>query len=269
MPAFRRALMPSLLAASFLLPAALPVAATTAASPSVTSAESAALIYANRERTSRGLVALRLDPRVLTVADGRAQVMAQTDVLSHDQADGTNVFDILSANGIKWYGGGEIIAWNQVTNLTSSAKGAVSQWMHSSGHRAILLSRAYNYVAFGVAVSPNSGKRYWAGVFIKGPDRTGAWTRLSSMAKSVTSATRTRVTFHWTGGDVQLQVLTSGLRYFQFQRRIAGGEWLTSSVTGATTYSVSWARGSTYEFRVRAVDRVGNWGPWRGITVRL
>ena len=40
-------------------------------------------------------------------------------------------------------------------------------------HRATgpsCLSKSYNYVAFGMAVSPRSGKRYWAGGLIKGPD---------------------------------------------------------------------------------------------------
>ena len=266
--ALRRRFAPLLLAGLFLVPSAAPVSATTTVSAAST-AESAALTYANNERTAHGLVALRLDPRVQAIAEGRAQVMAQTDQLSHDQADGNNVFDLLSAAGITWYGAGEIIAWNTTSNLAASAKQAVAQWMGSSPHRAILLSKDYDYVAFGVSVSPTSGKRYWAGVYIKGPDRTGAWTHLYAPTKHILSSTRSRVSFHWTGADTRLQVLTSGLRYFEVQRRFAGGTWVSYGHTTATSLSTSWARGHTYEFRVRAVDRAGNWGSWKTVSVTL
>ena len=267
MPATLRRLAPFALAAVLLFPAAASVTATTEATPS--SAESAALTYANKERTVRGLVPLRLDLRLQAIAHGRAETMATEDELSHDQADGNNVFDLLSASDVTWYGAGEIIAWNNTAGLTSSAAGAVSQWMDSSPHRAILLSSNYNYVAFGVAVSPNSGRRYWAGVFIKGPDRSGAWTSLYTPIKQIVSSTRTKVTFRWTGADTSLQVLTAGLRYYQAERRVAGGDWATYGATTSTSLSTTWALGYTYEFRVRAVDRVGNWGGWKTVVVTL
>lgn len=259
---------PVVLATMLVLSLVGPATVAASTSPAVTAAEAAALTYANNERTARGLVPLRLDPRVAEIAHGRAETMADEDELSHDQADGNNVFDILSANDITWYGAGEIIAWNNTSNLTSSAKGAVSQWMHSTGHRNILLSKSYNYVAFGMAVSA-SGKRYWAGVYIKGPDLSGAWTKLYTPTKQILSSTRTKVTFRWTGSDTALQVLTAGLRYYEIQRRVAGGEWASYGATTATSLSTSWARGATYEFRVRAVDRVGNWGGWKTVTVGL
>jgi len=260
--------IPIMLAGLLLLPAAAPVGATTTADPTVAAAQSAALAYANKERTSRGLVALRLDPRVLAVAQARAEAMAQADVLSHMQADGNTASALLSAASIRWYGVGEIIALNFDAILASSASGAIAQWMNSSPHRAILLSTNYNYVAFGVAVS-TTGKRYWAGVFIKGPDRTGARARLYTPVKQVLSATRTRVKFRWTGSDVRLQVLTSGLRNYELQRRRAAGTWVAYASTTATSLTTSWARGRTYEFRVRAVDKAGNRGSWKTVTVRL
>jgi len=260
--------VPLLLASLLLLPVAAPVAAAVSTDPAVIAAESAALTYGNAERTSRGLIALRLDPRVLAVAHARAEAMAQADELSHMQADGGTAAGLLSAASISWYGVGEIIALNFEPTLASSAGSAISQWMNSSPHRAILLSTDYNYVAFGLAVSA-SGKRYWAGVFIKGPDRTGASARLYTPVKQILSATRTRVKFRWTGSDVRLQVLTSGLRYFEIQRRRAGGAWVAYAATTATSLTTSWARRHTYEFRVRGVDRAGNRGSWRTVTVRL
>lgn len=260
--------VPLLLAGLLLLPAAAPVAAASIEDPAVLAAESAALTYANAERTSRGLVALRLDPRVLVVAHARAEAMAQADELSHMQADGGTASGLLSAASVTWYGVGEIIALNFDATMTTSASGAMSQWMNSSPHRAIVLSTNYNYAAFGLAVSA-TGKRYWAGVFIKGPDRTGASARLYTPVKQVLSATRTRVKFRWTGADVRLQVLTSGLRNYEIQRRRAGGSWVAYAATTATSLTTSWARGHTYEFRARAVDRAGNRGSWKTVTVRL
>jgi uncharacterized protein YkwD len=267
MPASRRRFLPFFFALALVLPAAVPAAASV--DTAVTSAEAAALTYANKERTARGLVPLRLDSRLQAIAHGRAETMASEDELSHDQADGNNVFDLLSAADITRYRAGEIIAWNTWDSYTTSAKGAIAQWIKSSGHRAILLSKDYNYVAFGMAVSPDSGRRYWAGVFIKGPDRTGAWSKLYAPVKTYYSASRTRVTFRWTGADTKLQVLTSGFRSFEIQRRGYGGEWTSYGSTKATSLTTTWARGYTYQFRVRAVDWAGNWGSWKTVTVKL
>ncbi len=267
MPASRRRFLPLLFAVALVLPAAAPAAA--GVDSAVTTAEAAALTYANYQRTARGLVRLRLDSRLQEIAHARAETMAAEDELSHDQADGNNVFDLMTQAGIKRYRAGEIIAWNSVSTYTASAKGAISQWIKSSGHRAILLSSDYNYVAFGMAVSPDSGRRYWAGVFIKGPDRSGAWSKLYTPVKEAYTSNRTKVRFRWTGADTKLQVLTSGLRSFEIQRRVAGGEWASYGSTKATSLTTSWARGHTYEFRVRAVDWAGNWGGWKTVTVKL
>ena len=266
MPFTRRGFVPLFVAVALLLPAAVPVAASTDAA--VASAEAAGLTYANSARTSRGLRVLRLDTRLQQIAHDRAVTMASEDVLSHDQADGTNVFDQLTAAGITRYRAGEIIAYNSVSTYTSSAKGAISQWLGSSPHRAILLSSDYNSVAFGMAVSA-SGRRYWAGVFIKGPDRTPAWVKQSAPVKQAYTSTRTRVTFRWTGADTLLQVLTSGLRSYEIARRTDDGDWVSYPATKSTSLSTTWARGHTYQFRVRALDWAGNWSGWRTVSVTL
>ena len=266
MPASPRRFVPFLFAVALLLPAAVPVSA--GDDSAVASAEATALAYANKQRIARGLVPLRLDTRLQEIAHGRAVTMASENSLSHDQADGNNVFDLMSEADIVRYRAGEIIAYNYTSDYLASAKGAILQWIGSAPHRAILLSADYNYVAFGMAVH-ESGRRYWAGVFIKGPDRSPAWSTLYTPIKEAYSATRTRVRFRWAGGDTKLQVLTSGLRSFEIQRRVAGGEWASYGATKATSLTTSWARGNTYEFRVRAVDWAGNWGAWKTVTVKL
>lgn len=259
------------LVAGLLLVAVLAPGAAAVSMPSetaVASAEASALAGINAQRTSRGLVALRLDGRVAALARERAVYMAENDLLSHTHAGGLAVWDLMTAQGITWYGAGEIIALNTTTDPTASAAAAVKAWLGSAPHRAIMLSTQYNYVGFGLAVSPATGRRYWAGVFLRGPDRTGGWARIASVSKTATSASTSRVTIRWTGGDTKLQVLTAGFRTYQIQRRLDGGPWRAYADTTGTSVTKSWPRGHVIEFRVRAGDKAGNWGSWRSVKVK-
>lgn len=259
--------------ATIVLAALLPLAAS-AAEPgdtdlaAVGAAEQRAHDLANAERLERGLVRLRWDDRLGDLARARATHMADTDTFSHTQSGGTSVFDLMSEAGIKWYGAGEIIAWNIGTDVSGSADYVIDQWMNSSGHKAIMTSSDFNYVGFGVATSPVTGKRYWAGVYMKGPDRTGSTARIGTISKTRVDAKTTKVTLRWGGADTRLQVLTSGLRYFQVQRSRDGGDWYTYPLTTATSMTRPWVRGSEYEFRVRSRDKAGNWSSWKTVTVR-
>jgi uncharacterized protein YkwD len=247
-----------------LIPAAGASAATTA---SISAAERSAFDLTNARRASGGLVTLKADPRLFALARERAEYMARTGTFSHTQAGGTNVFDLMTAEGIKWYGAGEIIAWNTAAALDYSAQFAVKAWMDSSGHRAIIMSKNFNYVGFGLAISA-SGRRYWAGVYMKGPDRTGAWAKIGSVTKSNVDSTRAKVTVKWTGNDTRLQVLTSGFRYYQVQKRTDGGAWTDYGTMTATSITKTWSRGHAHDVRVRARDKAGNWGAWNQVTVK-
>ncbi len=241
-------------------------AATTYSTADISDAEQDALTLINRHRSDRDLVGLKWDPRVADLARERATSMAATGTFSHQEADGSDVFDRITASGMTWYGAGEIIAWNSAEALDYSVAFAVQGWMRSSGHAAIILSRDYNYVGFGMAIG-NDGKRYWAGIFLKGPDRTAAWAKVGTVAKRVIDSATTKVYIRWAGRDTRLQVLTSGLRYYETARRIDGGAWVSYGTTTDTTATRYWQRGLTIEFRVRARDRAGNWSPWRSVEV--
>ena len=273
-----RRLVPLLFAGLLLAPTAGPVAADVrplaAQARSNAQIDAAALLQdgvdlvtlTNSKRSALGLVALRADPALMAIARDRAGVMASNDVMSHREPDGTKVFDRMNDAGLTWYAAGEIIAWNRYPAEYSTAE-AIRAWMASPGHRAIMVSTGYNYVGFGAAVSA-SGRRYYAGVFAKRPDHTGPWARFGRTSMSTVDATHKRVTIRWSGGDTRLQVLTSGLRYFQVHWRRAGGAWQSWGTTTATGKSTTFVRGVTYEIRVRSRDRAGNWGTWRTISVR-
>ena len=258
------------LALVFLLVIGLAPATAAAGTPTdaqISAAEQSVLTLTNRRRASAGLTALRWDNRLAELAGDRAAYMARTGQFSHTQSGGTDVFDMIAGAGIKWYGAGEIIAWNTAAALDYSAAFAVKGWMGSPSHKAIVMSKGYNYVGFGLAIS-DTGKRYWAGVYLKGPDRTGAWSKIVGTAKRNLNNTDVRVWVKWTGSDVRLQVLTSGFRYYQVQRSINGGAWSSYPVTTKTTMTRTWRRNSTYDVRVRSRDRAGNWGAWKTTTIK-
>jgi len=273
-----RRLVPLLFAGLLLAPTASPVAADVrplaAQARSNAQIDAAALLQdgvdlvtlTNSKRSAVGLVALRADPALMAIARDRAGVMASNDVMSHREPDGTKVFDRMNDAGLTWYAAGEIIAWNRYPAEYSTAE-AIRAWMASPGHRAIMVSTGYNYVGFGAAVSA-SGRRYYAGVFAKRPDHTGPWARFGRTSMSTVDATHKRVTIRWSGGDTRLQVLTSGLRYFQVHWRQVGGAWHSWGTTTATRRSATFVRGVKYEIRVRSRDRAGNWGAWRTISFR-
>ncbi len=200
----------------------------------------------------------------MAIARDRAQVMADDDVLSHN---GQDVFDRLEAAGVSNFGASEIIAWNTYPNRLDSVRSAIRGWMHSSGHRAIMLSTNRNYVGYGVAISA-SGKRYYAGVFVKERDETAPRARVKSATKQVLSASSIRVKVRWAGADRRLQVLTAGLRHFEVEWRRDGGAWQSWGTMTDTSRTRTWARGSTYDVRVRGLDKAGNLSNWRTFRVK-
>ena len=149
-----------------------------------------------------------------------------------------------------------------------STRQAVSTWLASPGHRSIILSSDYNYAGFGAAVSSTTGNRYYAGVLLKAPDKTGGWTKAGAASVQILDATRARLTVRWMGSDTRLQVLTAGLRDFEVQRRVAGGAWHSLGFRTGTSVTELLPRARTYEYRIRARDRAGNRGAWRSVSVR-
>ena len=269
----RRRLAAVLLAASAFVAAAMPgpAAAETAPDAAMIAGLEADMVAAlNQERTSRGLVAVRIDSRLMAIARARSNDMVAKDYFSHTQPDGRNVFDILTAQRVTWYNAGEIIAWNNYP-LDSTVSSADRQWMGSPSHKAIVVSTDYNYIGVGLAVDAATGKKLWTAVYMKGPDRTAAQASAYTPKLGSWTTSRTRsVKVAWTGYDPRLQVLTAGLRSFAVQIRTDGGIWRTvSSATTSTAYWFRAWRGHWYDVRIAARDRAGNQGAWVTKTVDL
>ena len=106
----------------------------------------------NRERTARGLSALRVDPALTAAAQIRAQEIVER--FSHTRPDGTRWSTVSSVAY------GENIARGQKT-----ADKVMAAWMSSGGHRANIL-RA-NYGSIGVACVKSGNVYYWVQLFGK------------------------------------------------------------------------------------------------------
>lgn len=277
-----RRLGPLALAAALLISLA-PVASATegvdTSGSAMAAAEQGALTLTNNQRAERGLAALSWDARMADLARQRAAYMAATGEFSHTHANGTSVFDMITASGFTWFGAGEIIAWNNAEALDYSVAFAVQGWMGSAPHAAIVLSAEFNGVGFGMAISPTTGKRYWAGVYIKGPVATSAAptanatpaaataaARIRLVSKTRFDARRVKVTLRWTGSNDR-QAASEGQRIYQVQKRRDGGAWTTFDTT-ATSMTRIWRRGHVFQVRVRSRADSGRWSAWGTLKIR-
>lgn len=243
----------SLGVALLILISVVPVAS--AATATATDAERQVMASVNQARAERGLVPLRSDYRLWILADQRASVMADAEVLSHSVAGSLSA--TLSGRAIQWYGYGEVIAWTSASAASSPAE-LFRLWATSPPHWALLTSSSFNYLGIGLATS-NAGLTYGSIVLTESNDRTGA---RAYMVDASVSGTDIRWT--WRGADPEMQTHTAGLRDFAVQERIDDGDWadVTSSTMRTARSASNRAGGHWYSLRVRARDRADNVGPW-------
>lgn len=210
----------------------------------------------NAARVSRGLVPLRSDPRLWSIAGERAGRLAASGILSHEAAG--SLPQDLADRSVRWFGYGEDIGY--ASGSPGVAQTAIlGMWAASSDHWPLLMSARYNYLGVGLAYRSSSGVAFASIVLTESPDRTGA---RAAVAGAVVAGSDIR--WSWRGADVPLQTQTSGLRDFTLQLRTDRGAWFTvgSGVTETARWTNDRAGGHWYGLRVRARDRAGNIGPW-------
>src|SRR5438445_359988 len=96
-----------LVAAAFVAAAALPASSpipTSATDLTVGQAESRMVGLINADRAKAGLVALRTDGRLMSIARARSQDMATYHYFSHTEPDGQTAQSYLTAAGVVWDG---------------------------------------------------------------------------------------------------------------------------------------------------------------------
>lgn len=125
---------------------------TTTNNTSASSEEIELLKLINAERTKNGLGELKFNEDLLKIARLKAKDLVDKNYFSHTSPTYGSPFDMMKTYGITYKTAGENIAGN------STLQGAVTAWMNSEGHRANILSNAYNYTGIGIVDSPKYGK---------------------------------------------------------------------------------------------------------------
>lgn len=118
------------------------------------------LALVNKERLSRGLNPLKLDSELNRVAAAKSKDMGENDYFSHDSPTYGSPFDMMHTFGIDYRSAGENIAAGQ-----RSAADVMNSWMNSSGHRANILNKDYQYLGVGYYAGGSYGT-YWTQEFI-------------------------------------------------------------------------------------------------------
>jgi uncharacterized YkwD family protein len=148
-------------------PAPTPAPETTkpAPAPVQTSGEFSAyqqevLNIVNKERTSRGLSALKFNTEVSKVATLKSQDMIDKGYFDHNSPTYGSPFDMMKQFGITYRSAGENIAMGQRT-----PQEVMTAWMNSEGHRKNILNSSFTEIGIGIAKDKN-GRLYWTQMFI-------------------------------------------------------------------------------------------------------
>jgi uncharacterized protein YkwD len=119
-----------------------------------TDVRAAILCLINAERSERGRVSLREDPRLRRAALAHSSDMVRDGYFAHTAPNGDTFVDrILDARYTHRNDGwslGENLAWG--TDALGTARGLNQAWMDSPGHRANILKRSYRDLGIGVHV---------------------------------------------------------------------------------------------------------------------
>jgi uncharacterized YkwD family protein len=114
----------------------------------------------NKERTSRGLSALKFNTEVSKVATLKSQDMIDKGYFDHNSPTYGSPFDMMKKFGITYRSAGENIAMGQ-----RSPQEVMTAWMNSDGHRKNILNSSFTEIGIGIAKDKN-GRLYWTQMFI-------------------------------------------------------------------------------------------------------
>lgn len=101
----------------------------------------------NRERTSRGLSPLQLDPELVRLARQKSQDFIDNKYFAHRSPVLGSAYDMMRKAGIKYNYAGENLA------KTTSAANAVTLFMNSNTHRKTLLNANFSKTGVGIVQS--------------------------------------------------------------------------------------------------------------------
>ena len=106
----------------------------------------------NKQRTSRGLHELKLNPRLSWAARAHSQDMVEKRYFDHFSKAGKDVVDRLTHTGYlgdaRTWVVGENLAWG--SGERSTPRQIIGAWMHSAGHRQNILTSRFREIGIGV-----------------------------------------------------------------------------------------------------------------------
>jgi uncharacterized protein YkwD len=256
-----RYLLLAILAAATALPA--PAAAGGGAvvgTDKMRAAEARLLRDVNRIRVRHGRQPLRLDKRTSHVARARSSDMAAKRYFAHVEPDGDDAGRILKRRGIDASEVTENIGHTVGLTLLEGSRRMATWWYRSRPHRVQMLARDINYVGLGVA---RRGTRItYTAIFTRSRDKTRPRVVIEQ-ASWTPAGGRSQVTLDWHGVDPRLAIGTAGIRRFDVERYSPLGGWQRVDGDPRRSKRSIRAFGSGEQrFRVRAVDKAGNIGPW-------
>jgi uncharacterized protein YkwD len=258
----------AVLAAALVLPT--PVAASDRAvvrTPKLRAAETRLLKDINRIRRRNGRKPLRLDKRTSSVARARSSDMAAKRYFAHVEPDGDDARRILRRRAISASEVTENIGHTVGLSLKAGSNRMATWWYRSRPHRIQMLARDINYVGIGIA---RRGSRFtYTAIFTRSRDKTGPRVVIDETSWRPVAG-GWQVTLDWHGSDPKLAVGTAGIRRFELERRSELDGW--DRVGGdprRSQRSIGLVGGGEQRFRVRAVDKAGNKGPWVYAQVRV
>ncbi len=127
-------------------------------------------IYVNEERTSHGLKPIEFDAALRDIARNHSTEMARNEYFAHVSPSGENPGDRYRDSGYHCLSGaGENIAYTYFDRRVRTengtvvryrtadelARGVVSQWMNSTGHRENILSEKWDREGIGIYYAKN------------------------------------------------------------------------------------------------------------------
>lgn len=128
---------------------------------SATTLEDQVITLVNKQRVNNGLQPLTKNWTLAKMARCKSQDMVTHNYFSHTSPVYGSPFTMMQDFGLKFTAAGENIAEGQPT-----PQAVMNAWMNSPGHRANILSPAYNQIGVGMAKT-SSGVIYWTQDFIK------------------------------------------------------------------------------------------------------
>ena len=115
----------------------------------------------NKERAAAGLSALKINTKLSSVAEKKAEDLRDKNYFSHTSPTYGSPFDMMKQFGITYTAAGENIAKGQKT-----PSAVMNGWMNSEGHRANIMNSNYTEIGVGY-VTDSNGNTYWVQMFIR------------------------------------------------------------------------------------------------------